>query len=51
MRETLETLLALEGFFSRMKSLVFGQVMLVFECFTANITLVWTLTCNERFSR
>lgn len=28
-----------------MQSLVFGQMVLVFECFRTILTFVWTLTC------
>ena len=39
--ELLETFLALVGLLSAVKSLVFHEVMLVFESFVAAITLVW----------
>ena len=39
--EFLHTFLALVGLLSAVKSLVFHEVMLVFESFVAAITLVW----------
>ena len=43
--ELLETFLALVGLLSAVKSLVFHEVMLVFESFVAAITLVWPVFC------
>lgn len=45
MRKSLQTFCALEWFFAGMQSLVFGQMMLVFECFRTILAFVWTLTC------
>ena len=41
MGEFLHTFLALVGLLSTVKSLVFHEVMFVFESFVAAITLVW----------
>ena len=46
MGELLETFLALVGLLSAVKSLVFHEVMLVFESFVAAITLVWPVFCR-----
>lgn len=44
--ELLEALTALEGFFSGVEPLVFGEMMLVLERFRALDALVWSLSCN-----
>ena len=41
--EFLQTFLTLVGLLSAVKSLVFYEVMLVFESFVAAITLVWAV--------
>ena len=43
--EFLQTFLTLVRFLSAVKSLVFYEVMLVFESFVAAITLVWPVFC------
>ena len=44
MAETFATFLALEWFFSAMKSLVFSKMMLVFKSLRAYVTRKWPLT-------
>jgi hypothetical protein len=43
-RKALETLLALKRFLAAVQSLVLRQVVLVFKCLWAHVTLVRTLT-------
>lgn len=45
-REAFEAFAALEGFFSRVQSLVFSQMVLMFEGFWAFLAFVWALTCG-----
>lgn len=45
-RELLEALAALEGLLAGVQPLVFGQVVLVLECFWTLQALVWTLPCG-----
>ena len=52
--EFLQTFLTLVRLLSAVKSLVFYEVMLVFESFVAAITLVWPVFCriiNQNFGQ
>ena len=47
MREALAAFVALVGLLARVQSRMFDQVVLVFECFLADLTLVWSFTCRD----
>ena len=46
-REALAALVALVGLLPGVQARVLDQVMLVFKCFLANLTLVWSFSCEE----
>lgn len=48
MREALAALVALVGLLPRVQARVLDQVVLVFERFFANLTLVWSFSCKGR---